>query len=141
MFVLVVVPAGVIVLFWLVHVLPEKVAEARHHPQKDMIKVLCILSLFFGGLLWPIAWLMAYSKPVLYKLAYGRDKHDDYYRQPAGQDAPDAAPLREEVSQIGRELDSLAGKGPLPEELRAMRERLQALEARIVKPPVGEGAS
>jgi hypothetical protein len=27
----------------------------------------------FGGLLWPIAWLWTYTKPVLYKLAYGTD--------------------------------------------------------------------
>jgi hypothetical protein len=25
-------------------------------------------------LLWPIAWLWAYTKPVMYKLAYGTDK-------------------------------------------------------------------
>lgn len=141
LFVLVVVPVGVIVLFWLVHVLPEKIAEARHHPQKDMIKVLCILSLFFGGLLWPIAWLMAYSKPVLYKLAYGRDKHDDYYRDLAEQDAPDAALLGDDVKQLRQELDTLAAKGKLPEELREMRERLIVLEARVVRPPVGEGMS
>ena len=140
LFVLIFVPIGVIVLFWLVHVLPEKIAEARHHPQKDMIKVLCILSLFFGGLLWPIAWLMAYGKPVLYKLAYGRDKHDDYYRDLAEQDAPDAERLGDEVRQLRQELDTLAGKGTLPEELREMRERLQALETRVVRPPASEGA-
>jgi hypothetical protein len=27
----------------------------------------------FGGLLWPLAWLWAYSKPVFYKMAYGTD--------------------------------------------------------------------
>jgi hypothetical protein len=28
--------------------------------------------------LWPLAWLWAYSKPVLYKMAYGTDRvaHD-----------------------------------------------------------------
>src|SRR5262245_44700100 len=76
-FVIIVVPIAVIVLFWLVHILPEKIAEKRHHPQKDAIKVLCLLSLVFGGLLWPLAWLWAYVKPVFHKLAYGRDKHDD----------------------------------------------------------------
>jgi hypothetical protein len=54
--VLCVVPIGLIVLFWLVHILPEKVAEKRHHPQKDAITTLCLLSLAFGGLLWPVAW-------------------------------------------------------------------------------------
>ena len=51
--------------------MPEKIAHKRHHPQLEAIKTLCLLSLVFGGLLWPIAWLWAYTKPVGYKLAYG----------------------------------------------------------------------
>jgi hypothetical protein len=62
-FVLVFVPALLIYLFWMVHILPEKIAERRDHPQADAIKTL-----------WPIAWLWAYSKPVLYKMAYGTDR-------------------------------------------------------------------
>jgi CBS domain containing-hemolysin-like protein len=58
----------------MVHVLPEKIAEKRNHPQAEAIKTLCILSLFFGGILWPLAWLWTYSKPVFYKMAYGTDK-------------------------------------------------------------------
>ena len=72
--VIIIVPVIGIAVFWLVHILPEKVAEKRHHPQAKAIQCLCLLSLFFGGLLWPIAWLWAYSKPVLYRLAYGTDK-------------------------------------------------------------------
>ncbi len=75
------VPIGGIVLFWLVHVLPERIAHKRHHPQKDAIHTLCLLSLVFGGLLWPIAWLWAYTKPVGHQLAYGTDKHDDYFHE------------------------------------------------------------
>ena len=75
-FVLVFVPGLLIYVFWMVHILPEKIAERRGHPQADAIKTLCLLSLFFGGLLWPIAWLWAYSKPVLYKMAYGTDHVD-----------------------------------------------------------------
>src|SRR5215468_3062070 len=77
--VLIVVPVVVIVVFWLIHILPEKIAEKRHHPQKTAINTLCLLSLFFGGMLWPIAWLWAYTKPVAYRMAYGTDKHEDYY--------------------------------------------------------------
>jgi hypothetical protein len=73
-FILFVVPALLIYLFWMVHILPEKVAERRGHPQLDAIKTLCLLSLVFGGLLWPLAWLWAYSKPVMYKMAYGTDR-------------------------------------------------------------------
>jgi hypothetical protein len=79
--VLFIVPVGLIVLFWLVHVMPEKIAHRRHHPQFEAIRTLCLLSLVFGGLLWPLAWLWAYTKPVGYKLAYGTDKHPDYYRE------------------------------------------------------------
>ena len=70
-----------IVLFWMVHVLPEKIAHKRHHPQLEAIRTLCLLSLVFGGLLWPLAWLWAYTKPVGYKLAYGTDKHPDYFKE------------------------------------------------------------
>jgi CBS domain containing-hemolysin-like protein len=71
--VLIVAPVIAISVFWIVHILPEKIAEKRHHPQAPAIKTLCLLSLFFGGMLWPIAWLWAYSRPVLYKMAYGKD--------------------------------------------------------------------
>ncbi len=71
--VLIIVPIVGIVTFWLVHILPEKIAEKRKHPQAKAIQTLCLLSLVFGGLLWPLAWLWAYTKPVLYKMAYGTD--------------------------------------------------------------------
>ncbi|HEX6017773.1 MAG TPA: DUF3302 domain-containing protein [Burkholderiaceae bacterium] len=73
---LVIVPIVAIAVFWLVHILPEKVAEQKRHPQAKAIQVLCLLSLAFGGLLWPIAWLWAYTKPVLHKMAYGTDVDD-----------------------------------------------------------------
>ena len=79
--VLFVVPIVAIVVFWLIHILPEKIAEKRHHPQKDGINTLCLLSLVFGGLLWPLAWLWAYSRPVAYRMAYGTDKHEDYFTE------------------------------------------------------------
>src|SRR5262245_36375806 len=69
-----IVPVVLIVLFWMVHVLPEKIAHKRHHPQFEAIRTLCLLSLVFGGLLWPLAWIWAYTKPVIYKMAYGTDK-------------------------------------------------------------------
>ena len=72
--VLVIAPTVGIAAFWIVHILPEKIAEKKHHPQAKAIQCLCLLSLVFGGLLWPIAWLWAFTKPVLYKAAYGTDK-------------------------------------------------------------------
>ena len=73
--VLIVVPVGAIALFWFVHIWPDTVAKKRQHPQRDAIHALCVLSLFFGGLLWPFAYLWAYTKPTMYKLAYGTDKY------------------------------------------------------------------
>ena len=81
--VLIVAPIIGISVFWLVHILPEKIAHKKMHPQTRAIQCLCLLSLCFGGLLWPIAWLWAYTKPVLHKMAYGTDvdeslgHHDD----------------------------------------------------------------
>jgi Protein of unknown function (DUF3302) len=72
-FALIIAPIVLITVFLLVHILPEKVAHKRGHPQLGAIKCLCLLSLVFGGLLWPIAWLWAYSKPVFHKMAYGTD--------------------------------------------------------------------
>src|SRR5262245_8457523 len=75
---LIIVPVVAIAVFWLVHILPEKIAEKKRHPQAKAIQVLCLLPLFFGGLLWPIAWLWAYTKPVLHKMAYGTDVDDSH---------------------------------------------------------------
>ena len=74
LFVIFIVPAVLIALFWMVHILPEQIAHKRNHPQFEAIRTLCLLSLVFGGLLWPIAWVWAYSKPVLHKIAYGHDQ-------------------------------------------------------------------
>jgi hypothetical protein len=71
--VLVIAPIIGIGAFWMVHILPEKIAEKKRHPQTKAIQCLCLLSLCFGGLLWPLAWLWTYTKPVLHKMAYGTD--------------------------------------------------------------------
>lgn len=133
--VLIIVPVGVIVLFWLVHVLPEKIAEKKHHPQAAAIKTLCLLSLVFGGLLWPLAWIWAYTKPVLHKLAYGTDKHEDYYRELAQAKPADAVELKTDVARLRAELDALSASDTgVPEELEAIRGQLGELETRLVSP-------
>jgi CBS domain containing-hemolysin-like protein len=125
-FVICVVPIVLIVLFWLVHVLPEKIAVKRHHPQKDAIHTLCLLSLAFGGLLWPIAWLWAYTKPVGYRLAYGTEKHDDYYLD-MGEKAKAGTLLQDDIAHLRHELDVMAAKGTLPATLKSLRNELDAL--------------
>jgi CBS domain containing-hemolysin-like protein len=115
--VLVIAPVIAIAVFWMVHIMPEKIAEQRQHPQAKAIQTLCLLSLAFGGLLWPLAWLWAYSKPVLYKMAYGTDvaPHDD-----AEGDTLD-----------NNQTQNASGRVDEATELQLLRERLNQLEARL----------
>ncbi|WP_084282420.1 DUF3302 domain-containing protein [Deefgea rivuli] len=112
-FVIILVPIALIYLFWKVHVLPEVFAEKHHHPQKHGIQVVCLLSLLFGGLLWPIAWLWAFTRPVGYKIAYGTDKHDDYFLKPDGEHADkpmDLAVVDDEMMLLKEKLEGLSQK-------------------------------
>lgn len=124
-FVLFVVPVVLIALFWMVHVLPEKIAHKRHHPQLDGIRTLCFLSLAFGGLLWPLAWLWAYTKPVGYKLAYGTDKHPDYFKE-HGLPVPESP-----TADIRQRVAALEEHGVSASELDAIRTDLAVLESRL----------
>jgi hypothetical protein len=121
-----IVPVVVIVLFWIVHVLPEKIAEKRHHPQTAAITTLCLLSLVFGGLLWPLAWLWAYTKPVAYRVAYGTDKHDDYFDEMAKKQR-EGKLLREEAFHLREELEAMEARGALPPNLRSLKDELARL--------------
>jgi hypothetical protein len=125
LFVLFVVPVVLIVLFWLVHILPEKIAHQRQHPQFEAIRTLCLLSLVFGGLLWPLAWIWAYTKPVMHKLAYGTDK--DAHAEPEVWDRPGeagAASLRDRLARLEE-------RGVAVSDLTALREQIEALEAKV----------
>ena len=133
--VMILVPVGGIALFWMVHVLPEKIAEKRHHPQQTAIKTLCLLSLVFGGMLWPIAWLWAYTKPVAYKMAYGTDKHENYFKE-ACEQAEDGKLPPAELAAVRGELDELNARGLLTPELRAVRDRLAVLQVPAQQQPV-----
>jgi hypothetical protein len=103
--VLIIAPIIGIAAFWLVHILPEKIAHKKKHPQTRAIQCLCLLSLCFGGLLWPIAWLWAYTKPVLHKMAYGTD-------------------VDESLSHVGHEVTEEEN------EIEKLRTRIAELEAK-----------
>jgi Protein of unknown function (DUF3302) len=133
LFVLFVIPVVLIALFWMVHVLPEKIAHKRHHPQFEAIRTLCLLSLVFGGLLWPIAWIWAYSKPVFYKMAYGSDRHPDALG-PDGHVYPgEAVPA---PVDLGQRIARLETRGIPESDLEALRADVEALESKFA----GEGA-
>jgi hypothetical protein len=119
--VLVIAPLVGIAVFLLIHILPEKIAEKKQHPQTRAIQCLCLLSLVFGGILWPLAWLWAYTKPVVHKLAYGTDKvehgHGEETARPAAaQPAPDhdeaeeMGHLRRRVAELETELADKSGE-------------------------------
>lgn len=115
--VLIIAPVIAIGVFWIVHILPEKIAEKRKHPQAKAIQTLCMLSLVFGGILWPLAWLWAYSKPVLYKLAYGTDEVEHGHDE-TGKRAEDTAD---------------------PEELKRLRAKVAELETKLAGKPAAGG--
>lgn len=110
--VLVIAPTIAIGLFWIIHILPEKIAERRHHPQAKAIQCLCLLSLVFGGLLWPLAWLWAYSKPVLHRMAYGTD-------------------VGEAHGHADKDADAAKDIETLSDEAQRLRQRIAELEARL----------
>jgi hypothetical protein len=107
----------------MVHVLPEKIAEKRHHPQKQAIHTLCLLSLVFGGLLWPIAWLWAYTRPIGYKLAFGTEKHESYFIE-KGERAIRGELEPEQLAHLREELAQLKARGQLTPELMTLLDRM-----------------
>jgi hypothetical protein len=129
-----VAPVIAIGLFLVVHVLPEKIAEHNHHPQQGAIKTLCFLSLVFGGLLWPIAWLWAYTRPIGYRAVYGTEKHEHYFvemgkRAERGElDALELDHLREEVA-------AMQARGPLPVAIRDLPAKLAQARPKAPAPP------
>jgi len=138
--VLFLVPAVGIVVFWIVHVLPEKIAEKRHHPQTAAITTLCLLSLVFGGLLWPIAWLWAFTKPVMHRMAYGTDKHEDFFDEMAEKHR-EGSLLREEAAHLREELEAMEARGALPPNLRSLKDELARLRLADVQSRVPAAAS
>ena len=105
--VLIFVPIAGVYLFWMLHIWPEKVARRKQHPQKEAIHALCLLSLFFGGLLWPLAWLWAHTKPVFYRAAYGTDKAPENDEAPGHDTAEPASRPEHAVSNGPRNVATL----------------------------------
>jgi hypothetical protein len=103
--VLIIGPIIGIAAFWLVHILPEKIAEKRRHPQAKAIQCVCLLSLCFGGILWPLAWLWAYTKPVLHKMAYGTD-----VGEPHGHEGEEVTEEQKEIEKLRARIAELETK-------------------------------
>jgi hypothetical protein len=131
-----VAPLIAIGLFLVVHVLPEKIAEKNHHPQQHAIKTLCFLSLVFGGMLWPLAWLWAFTRPVAFRAAYGTEKHEHYFVEMAGRAL--RGELDElELDHLREELDVMSSRGTLPKAIRDLPEKLVHARPKAPPPPAG----
>ena len=131
-FILFIVPVVLIVLFWMVHILPEQIAHKRNHPQFEAIRTLCLLSLVFGGLLWPFAWIWAYSKPVLHKMAYGTDQlheHEEETESPGH--VAGGLNLRQRTPGLQERLARLEAQNIPDAELTKLRADLEALESKF----------
>ena len=129
-FILFIVPVVLIVLFWMVHILPEQIAHKRNHPQFEAIRTLCLLSLVFGGLLWPIAWIWAYSKPVMHKIAYGTDKlheHDEEVER----GVEGGLDLRQKSLGLQERLARLEAQNIPDAELAKLRADVEAIESKF----------
>ena len=139
-FIVCVMPIAGVIVFWKVHILPEHIAEKRHHPQKDAIQVLCLLSLVFGGLLWPIAWLWAYVRPVSNYAVYGTEKHEDYFYE-MDEKWRSGKLSADEIEELRDELDDMAAKTRLPRKLKVLRKDLAAAQAKPAGVAVAGGAA
>lgn len=113
--VVILVPIVGITVFWILHIWPEKVAEKKNHPQASAIQALCLMSLVFGGLLWPLAMLWAYMKPLEFRIARDDDDPplkpgDAVTKTPvaaAHAEAAEVVSLREHVALLQRRLDAI----------------------------------
>jgi len=131
--ILFIVPVVLIVLFWMVHILPEQIAHKRNHPQFEAIRTLCLLSLVFGGLLWPLAWIWAYSKPVMHKLAYGTDTLHEHEDEVEGGVAGGLS-LRQKSLGLHERLARLESQNIPDVELAKLRADLEAIETKFAGP-------
>jgi hypothetical protein len=116
--VIVVAPILGLTVFWILHVWPERVALARDHPQKDAIQALCLMSLVFGGMLWPLAMLWAYMKPLRFRL------------EPSTAAVEPAAPPAMPEPSAHVEANVLTHT-PVEEEIVFLRHRIEALQGRL----------
>ena len=140
-FIIIVMPVAAVVAFLVVHVLPEKIAERRHHPHKHSIKVLCILSLFFGGMLWPFAWIWAYTRPLGFRALYGTDKDEEYYQE-MGAKARAGALSDEELAVLRHEMEFMNTKQPLDLQLQRVLDDVRRIQnGELVPTPAAAAAS
>jgi hypothetical protein len=60
---------------------------------------------------------------VAYRVAYGTDKHEDFYDEMAEKQR-EGKLLAEEIAHLRAELEAMEARGALPPNLRALKDRL-----------------
>lgn len=63
--VLLVLLVTVLAVIGLLGAIPGYIARSRNHPQADAINVGGWVGLFFGGVLWPLVFIWAYTRPTV----------------------------------------------------------------------------
>ncbi len=129
--VLIFAPLAGIYLFWKLHILPEQIAARRNHPQKDAIRALCLLSLIFGGLLWPVALIWAYTKPSIHKMAYGTDTLEEGH-EAVTEKRESRAPYQDDrLAALRNQIDQLSAQGAPPEDVESLKRDLARIEQKL----------
>jgi hypothetical protein len=85
-------------------------------------------------LLWPIAWLWAYTRPIGYRAVYGTDKHERYFIE-MGERAARGELDALELEHLRDELAAMAATGPLPKALRDLPAKLAQAIPKVASPP------
>ena len=67
-------------------------------------------------------------RPVGYRMAYGTDKHEDYFHE-MGEKAETGTLLEHELAHLREELDAMDAKGTLTAELKVLRKSLASTQA------------
>jgi len=70
--------------------------------------------------------LWAFTKPVMHRMAYGTDKHEDFFDEMAEKHR-EGSLLREEAAHLREELEAMEARGALPPNLRNLKDELARL--------------
>lgn len=90
--------------------LPGKIAAGRNHPQAEAVKMCGWIGILTMGILWPVAFIWAYTKPMRVAVGAAESEHSDHA-------IPSREMLEVTVGELTRRIESLEA------ELTVARER------------------
>jgi hypothetical protein len=92
-------------------------------------------------MLWPFAWLWAFTRPVVYKAAFGTEKHEHYFVE-MGKRAAKGELDQLELDHLRDELAEMASKGTLPKAIRDLPAIVAQARPKVAAPaPVAAPAA